>query len=198
MATELKDVIRLQAATESSITGDAPPPTKLKQQIHALDTGNFWYKNSLGILVKFISAPNYASQAGDGRGSVLIGDSGVTGVTPPGGSMGAPGTVHDLLVGLKNYADGIIGGVALSKLFPTWDEATSYSQNEPVFFSGVTFGNCLAVSNVAGEGTNTGNDPNTADLVTEFWTIYPGHLDGNDVFPLAEVITMILNTKANA
>ncbi len=198
MTAILADVIRLEVPTQAEITGGSPPAVKLKQQIHALDTANFYYKDSTGTLRLFYAAMNLASQASALLGSGLIGDVGVPGVTPSGGALSGPGTVHALLIGLKNYADSILPAVQLDGLFQTWDEETPYSQNEVVFFAGTTYGNSLAISNVPGEGTNTGNDPNTADLVTEFWTIYPGQLDGLPAYPLGQIVTMILNTKANA
>jgi len=188
MADILADVIRLQVDTEASLFGASPPPVKLKQFVHALDTGNVFYKNSLGVFIKFTNAALYTSQS-SGQGSNLIGDQGIPGITPSGGSIGSPATVHDMMIGLRDYTQTIVYTIALVDLFPTWDEGASYSQNDVVTYD-TGGGFALAISNIPGDGTNTGNDPN--DLENDSWGRYTG------TFPLASVITMILNTKANA
>ncbi len=187
MADEFKDVIRLEAATDEDITGGTPIAVKLKQFAHALSSGNLYYKNSLGAFVLFKPASIYASQAG-GNGSVLIGDSGINGVTPEGGTVSGSGTVHAMMVGLKDYADSLVPSSVLAGLFPFWDAEEPYSQNDIVAYTSVG-GAKLAISNIAGDGTNTGNNPEDAGI---YWTLYEAD------YPLAQVITMILNTKANA
>ncbi len=192
MTAILADVIRLEVPTQAEITGGSPPAVKLKQQIHALDTGVFYYKNSSGTLVPFFPATLFSSQASALLGSGLIGDVGVTGVTPSGGALSGPGTVHALLIGLKNYVDATFATNVLTALFGEWGNAVLYSQNAPVWFvyDGFTY---LAISNIPGDGTNVGNNP-SSDIVTPgSWTVY-----GTTDLPLAQIITMILNTKANA
>ncbi len=191
MADEFKDVIRLEAATDADITGGTPIAVKLKQFVHSLASGRLWFKNSLGVLVLFRPAADYASQSG-GNGSSFVGDSGVTGVTPSGGTISGPGTVHNMLIGLKNYTDSAFATNVLTALFNEWGVGVLYSQNAPVWFNydGFTY---VAISNIPGDGTNVGNDP-SADIVTPgSWTVY-----GTEDKPLAQIITMILNTKANA
>ncbi len=122
MADILADVIRLEVATEASLFSGSPPAVKLKQMVHALDTGNTFYKNSAGQFVRSTAAANYASQTA-GYGSSLVGDQGVDGVTPSGGiGPGASGSVHAMLVGLKNYASAIAGSADVTNLFIQWDE----------------------------------------------------------------------------
>ncbi len=184
MANEERDVIRLEAETETSIVGPTPPAVKLKQIIHALDTGNMWYKDSSGEMVKFFAAENLTSQE-SGLGSALIGDSGIPGITPDGGGgPGASGTVHAMLLGFKTYVNAITSNTGIPSLFPLWDAATPYSQNDIVYFDGET-GYILSVSNEPGEATNEGNQPNEEP----YWTMYTS---------LPQLLTWILNNKANA
>ncbi len=184
----LADVIRLEVPTQAEITGGSPPAVKLKQQIHAKDTGNLYYKNSSGQLVLFFAAQNLSSQGSASLGSGLIGDVGIPGVTPDGGTSGGPGTVHNMLIGFKEYVTGVISNVGLANFFPAWTVDDPYSQNDIVTY--VSLGGLrLAISNIPGEGTNTGINP---EGNPESWTVY------ENTFPLAQVLTMILNTKANA
>ncbi len=121
MADENRDVIRLEAATDADVTGPTPISVKLKQFVHSLATGKLWYKDSSGQLILFRPAADYASQTGAG-GSTLVGDAGITGVTPSGGTINGPGTVHNMMVGLKDYAAAIAGGADIKTLFIQWDE----------------------------------------------------------------------------
>ena len=191
MTAILADVIRLEVPTQAEITGGTPPAVKLKQQIHAKNTGNFYYKDSDGNLILFFAAKNLSAQDSASLGSALIGDVGIPGVTPSGGSPGSAANLHNMLLGFKDYVTAVTSSVALVNLFPSWDIFANYSQNDIVVWRGPDDGPYyLAISNVPGDETNTGNDPVNDD--PEFWTNY------TEVFPLAQVLTMILNTKANA
>ncbi len=176
MASIPEDVIRLEIPSETP----TPSPIKLGMDFFSLDTkshGHLFTDNSVEF---YTPRSQYASQTGT-PGTARIGDLGLPGVTPDGGSApGDPGTLRAVLVGMLAYILTLIAA-ALTPA-PAYDAETAYSQNQFVSFAGVIF-----CSKVPGTGTNTGNTPEEGG--NEFWGQFG---------TIWDILTFILNTKADS
>ncbi len=72
---------------------------------------------------------------------------------------------------------------------PEWDVHEPYSQNQFVSYGGFIF-----CSKVPGEGTNLGNTPPSEGDPSDYW----GGGSGNQFNDIWEILTYILNTKADS
>jgi hypothetical protein len=119
MANENKDVIRVEMALEAS----ASATLRAKQAGYALDSRRRIYKEAGGTLRYYWDSTRLADTSGS-YGDTVIGCAGITGITPNGGSSGAAATLHNMLIGLRDYTDsGALTGTGTANAIMLWTGA---------------------------------------------------------------------------
>lgn len=191
MTVQTADVLRIAAADADILSGEQP--VKNRQVAFGSDLSRlYWKRPSDGALVPFFNGPELASQDASNPGAILLGMSGIEGVTPTGGGSGSGGTIKAMLEGIVAYINGSItpapGKPQVLEYLGIfeWDIGAYYSQNQLCYKAPADSpGENVFISNIPGTDTNTGLNPYDNP---EAWTLTS----------VAGLITTLFNTKANA